>query len=475
MSSIQWSAVLYFVGWILLGFSIVLFLVASASLLFSEPYATLFFIAFIIVLLSGLLVIKFIERPVDIGVLDSLIVAILSFFIPGVLHTIVMVLCGFDFWDSLFESVSGITTTGLSVYDVASLPRTILFSRALLQWIGGVGIVILTLGMLLRPGTMAYKLLATHIRKEAVMPSIMIVARAVIVIYSGLTIAAIISYRIAGMDWFESIVHGLTTISTGGFSTRSYLTGSTVIVALVFMFISAQSFPRYYMAFLKRKPKYIGMGPQIKYFVVINVVAIVLSYIAVNTSSVNVGLGDIVFTIISASTTTGYASVSIDELPIVVKYIVIILMVIGASLGSTGGGFKQYRLILLLKEVWRRVLKTVSPQGRILTVRLEGETVADDEIYMAILIINLYLIALVISTIVFLYAGYSFIDSLFTVASALGTVGLAPSIVNKSMQWWIKLLLSIDMFLGRLEILPVVAVVAHGIEGVKKSLRSISL
>jgi len=451
----------YYMGLIMIGYGLAQIPIIMVSLIYGEIYHIYYLASTSILLITGLLLVRFAEKPVEIALVDPLIIAVISFLIPGLTNTIVMIVTGFDPWDSLFESISSITTTGLSLYSPNKLPYTIHFARAWLQWIGGVGIVILTLGTLLKPGTVAYKLLATHIRKEAVMPSVMVVARAVLCIYGLLTLISIIAYYLTGMSLFDAVIHGLTTISTGGFSTQETFPRNALWIAIVFMFLSAQSFSRFYMTFFKRRPRYLGMGPQIKSFIIINLIAIVLSYIAVNMFGSTIDFGDIAFNILSASTTTGYTTISVDELPTVVKYIIIVLMIIGASLGSTGGGLKQYRFIILLKETWRRLLKMVSPHGRLIVVKINGEVIDDEEVYNNMLIISLYILSLTISTIIFLYTGYSLEDSLFTVASALGTVGLAPSIVNHTLPWWSKLLLSMDMFIGRLEILPVASILPY--------------
>ncbi len=458
------SRLRYYIGWILIAYGFAQIPVAIVSIVYSEPYTLHYLLSTVVLVVVGYFV-KGGEKPVELSTTESLYVAILSFLIPGLVNTVVMTIAGFDFWDSLFESISGITTTGLSMYSVDELPYTIHFVRAWLQWIGGVGIVVMTLVFLLKPGTLAYNLLTTHIRKEAYMPSVVYVARAVLAIYGLLTFLCGLLYYLSGMSVFDSIVHALTTISTGGFSTKSSFleySNTAVWVSIVFMFLSAQSFPRYYMMFRLRNPKYIWMGPQIKSFLVLLVVSTALFH-GLTLLYTSISLQDSIFTVVSALTTTGYSTVSMDSLPDASKYILVVLMITGAALGSTGGGFKQYRLIVLFKELWRRIVKAVSPPGRVVNIRVGGQVVSDEEVFSCIAIVHLYIIALVLSTIAFLAAGYSFMDTLFSVASAIGTVGLAPSIVYHTLPWWSKLLLSIDMFIGRLEILPVIAVTIHAL------------
>ncbi len=133
-------------------------------------------------------------------------------------------------------------------------------------------------------------------------------------------------------------------------------------------------------------------------------------------------------------------------------------------MGSTGGGIKQYRLIILFKELHRRLRKAYSPPEQVEVVKIEDKPISDEEIYSHLLVINLYIIALIISLIIFLLSGYEFMDSLFNISSALGTVGLQTSLLNNSIKWYLKLVISIDMFLGRLEVVTVMAIISHMID-----------
>ncbi len=392
--------------------------------------------------------------------IDSLVIAVLSFLIPALANTAVMVLYGFDTWDSLFESVSGITTTGLSMFNTSDLPKTMIFERAWLQWIGGVGIVVMTIGFILKPGTVAYQLFATHLRKEPSMPSVKTIARAVVGLYGALTAIAFIVYTLSGTPVFDSLVYALTTTSTGGFAATSVFPKAIVWPAVVFMFLSSQSFTRYYLAFRGRRLAEIVRSPQIKSFIVLNILSIILFYYAMTLVTPGITVEDAVFNTLSALSTTGYSTIDMSTLPDSGKYILVILMLVGASMGSTGGGIKQYRLIILFKEIGRRIRKAYHPPEEIEVVKIGGKPLGDEEVYSHILIINLYILVLTLSVLAFQLAGYPLVDSLFNTASAIGTVGLQTSMLNNTIEWYLKLVVSIDMFLGRLEILPVIAILS---------------
>jgi len=371
---------------------------------------------------------------------------------------------GFDLWDSLFESISGITTTGLSMFSAEELPKTVVFARAWLQWIGGVGIVIVTIGFLLKPGTVAYQLFATHLRKEDYMPSVKVIARAVLGLYGTLTLAAFAVYGLSGLGLFDALVYALTTISTGGFATASTFPRAIVWPAAVFMFLSAQSFTRYYLAIKHRSPSYLLNSVQMRSFAVLLAVGSVLFYLALARAGVAASYTDVLFNTLSALSTTGYATIDMTALPDSGKYVLAVLMLVGAGMGSTGGGIKQYRLIILLKELRRRLREVYSPPERVEVVKVEDKPIGDEEIYSHMLVVNLYAIALMVSLAVFLLSGYGLADSLFNISAALGTVGLQTSMLNNTVEWYLKLVITVDMFLGRLEVVTVVAVVSHMID-----------
>jgi len=457
------SRIRYYLGLILILLGTSFIAPAIVSFIYMEDFTIDYlFTAFIIVLLGFLLWRNSVRE--EISYADSLYIAVISFLLPALANTFVMILNGFDPWDSLFESISGITTTGLSMFTTEELPKTIIFVRAWLQWIGGIGIVIMTIGFLLKPGTVAYQLFATHLRKEAYMPSVKIIARAVLGLYGMLTLMAFITYKISGLDFYQAIVYALTTTSTGGFSATNVFPKAIIWPAIIFMFLSAQSFTRYYLIIRFRKPINLLKSVQIRSFIVLYILGFILFYLALSWAGMNVSYTDSLFNTLSALSTTGYATIDMTSLPDSGKYILILLMLIGAGMGSTGGGIKQYRLIILFKELHRRLKKVYSPPEQVEVVKIEDKPISDEEIYGHLLVINLYIITLIITLIIFLLSGYELMDSLFNISSALGTVGLQTSMLNNTIEWYLKLIISIDMFLGRLEVVTVLATISHMID-----------
>ena len=383
---------------------------------------------------------------------DAAAIATVSFIIPAVANALVMYASNYDFTNALFESISGITTTGLSMYNTSTLPPVFVFARAWLQWLGGLGIVVLTLSLLVRPGTAAYRLFSTHFRKEPSLPSSSILSKHIMLFYIGLTLAAFLAYLMAGLPLFDSLVYSLTTTSTGGFSSYTSLSGNSVIVATVFMFLSSQSFIFYYRLLRGRSLKCLSKGTQLFSFALLTVLggSTLLAVWHKNVITV-------FFHFISALSTTGYSTVNISSLPVAGQLLLILAMFIGASMGSTGGGVKQFRIIVAFKAFITSILRLTEPKERVHVVKVAGERIDDSEVLTYLSVMLMYVIIVALSSFIFTAFGYKLLPSLFSVTSALGTVGLQPSMITPNLPVILKTVLMINMILGRLEVITVIA------------------
>lgn len=449
----------YYVGIVVMAFGFANVAPLAVALVYGEGLWIQYLFASVTMVVAGWFLLRRGELE-ELRIYEAAFIAVFSFVLPALVNAVIMVSAGFDVWDSLFESVSGITTTGLSVFSSGELPVTFVFARAWLQWLGGLGIVIITLALLLRPGTASHRLFAIHLKKDTDLPSVKVVAKGIAKIYVGLTAFFFVSYLIAGASFFDSLVHALTTASTGGFSTDGGLPSQIVLISMVFMFISAQSFTIYFRMWKSRSIKALFRSPQIRVFIIINFLAVAVGMIATHVWSDGISFLDVAYQMISASTTTGYSTVNIDTLNDGIKFMLVILMLIGASMGSTGGGFKQFRLIVALKNLKRAVARMVSPEGTVHVVKVGGVPLDDEEVNAHVAVVMVYILVVVLSALAFMVAGYGMSDSLFATSSALGTVGLQPGIIGHSLQWWLKLVLVLNMLLGRLEVITVFVAIA---------------
>ncbi len=371
------------------------------------------------------------------------------------------------FLNAFFESMSGFTTTGLSVLELSGdgLPRSLAFFRAYAQWIGGAGIVVLSLAVLLRSGPAAFRLYASEYGQEKLAGSVVATARVVLGVYGALTALGFLAYVAVGMAPWDALLHALATLSTGGFSPYAESVGHfsqrpfvAWAVALL-MLLGAVNFPLYHR--VRRE----GLGPVLS-DVQLRALLLVAAAGALALWGVagwRVGeLPASVFHATSALTTAGFQLSDPATWPEGSTPWIIGLMVLGGSAGSTAGGLKLFRLILLFKLAHRLVIRALLPEEAKVPVKLQGVAVPDRELELVAGFFVLYMGWLAVSTLLLGLAGFPLEKALFESASALGTVGLSIGVASPELVWWAKLVLILNMWAGRLEILPVLVALHPG-------------
>jgi len=362
--------------------------------------------------------------------------------------------------DGFFESVSGFTTTGLSVLDVETLPTSLLFFRSYAQWIGGAGISVLSLVVLAGPGQAAFRMYASQGGRENLVGSVVATTRIVMKIYLTLTGVGWMAFVATGMSPFDGLLHVLSTVSTGGFSPHvdsmaTHAGAATRLVVMLFMLLGATALPLYHGS--RRALGNVARDPQARVLVTIVLAATLLGLAYSGWSGWSLLPG--AFHTVSALTTTGFTVTTSGTWPDGVRQLAMLLMFIGGSVGSTAGGIKLLRLILLLKLCgWLLVRASLPPEART-PLKYRGAVVADAELKYVFGFVGLYLAAAVGSSIALTLAGFPSRDALFESLSALGTVGLSAGVTSSHLASWAKLLLCFDMLAGRLEILPLLLLV----------------
>lgn len=364
-----------------------------------------------------------------------------------------------SFLDGFFESMSGITTTGLSVVDVERLPVSLLFFRAYLQWVGGAGIIIISLVMFLEPGKASFQLYASEFGRENLVGSIFATARLVVRIYLALTVIGFFVFLAVGMTPFDSLLHILSTVSTGGFSPYrdSMARFGEVGVGLagpavtMFMVLGAITFPLYYILF-KGGWKQFSRDLQVRGLVLLIAST---SFLFLFFSSSRPDFVSALFEAASTVTTTGFSVSDPAAWPETRKFFSAIMMMIGGSNGSSAGGIKIVRLLLLLKMVHWSIQRSILPPEAKVVCKYGGQPVAQTVIIQTATLFFVYLLMLVFSMFILSLYGFPVVDALFESASALGTVGLSAGITSAGLSSGCKVLLIFDMWAGRLEILPV--------------------
>lgn len=419
-------------------------------------YAELFFVmaATLIVLFS---LAYFLLGHHETKFKHAIIAIALGWFLVGIIGMVPFMLFGMQPVDAFFESVSGWSTTGLTmVQRPEELPYSLNFWRGFIQWVGGFGIVLLALMFYERPKT-AQELFHADGRVEDFYTNLFKIARVIVGIYSIYTLIGIILFLASGLSLFDATIHSFTSIATGGFSTNSVGIGAygyaAMASAVLIMLAGGISFISH-RELMKGNIRGFFANPEVKFLFTILFSSAILIFIS---SAISGPLFDQFFYAVSALTGTGATStIAVSTLRPAAIFIIIMLMISGACYGSTAGAIKLWRILIVFKAIRRQIYKALLPQSAVIPIKIGGKTLSDEETINAMAYFALYLMLLVIGSIIFMLAGYGTLESVFTVASAQGNVGLN---VLSGERWFgmnaaLKILLSFHMILGRMEIIP---------------------
>jgi len=392
-----------------------------------------------------------------------------------------------DFLSGFFESMSGWTGTGLTMVDNEGfIPYTLQFWRSLTQWIGGVGVIVLTLSILARPGTGSYVLYKGEARDQKTHPSIVSTVRTIWWIFLLYTIIGVVVLIIIGifdplgMNIWESINHAMTGIATGGFTVTDTsiqpFGGLSRLVIIILMILGSIAFAAHYNL-LKGRVKKFFSDAQFKAMmavITLGVIGLTISNLH-RYSNAFESFFESSFQFISAITCTGF--VSIIDLPAwseSAKLILAFAMIVGGAAGSTAGGIKLFRAILLYKGVGWRIKRSISTPRRVFVHKLGEKSLSKEEaidlINEAAIISFMWVILLSIGFFVMsAFTSNSLSDVIFEVCSAQGNVGLTTGITSIDMSPFAKTMLILNMWIGRLEIIPIIVLV-KSIFGIRRNI-----
>ena len=378
-----------------------------------------------------------------------------------------------SFTDAFYETMSGFTTTGASILsDVEILPKGILFWRSMTHWIGGMGIIVLSIIIMPFLGISGMQLYTAEmpgITKDKLHPRISGTARRLWGIYIILTILHIVMLLLGGMNLHESMCHAFGSMGTGGFSTRNASIGAfspyIQYVIIIFMFLAGMNFTLHFFIF-NEKIKKVWQDEEFR-----NYVYIIIAFTIVITGFLvllsGTGSSDAfriaLFQVVSIITTTGYATSDYITWPGVLWFLLFLLMFVGGMAGSTGGSVKVIRQVLLFKNAGKELKRAIHPQG-IIPVRINREAVSQDIIYKVMAFFQLYMLVFIFGAIGLSLLGLDFETAIGASISALGNIGpglgkVGPvgnyGFVHDAGKW----LLSLLMLLGRLELFTVLILV----------------
>ena len=432
-------------------------------------YAHCFLIPGIASIVIGLLV-KYLLRDTEIVKLeknyDSVLIVLIWVSAIFISTFPWMIKGDYNFTQAAFEMTSGFSTTGLSVVDVENTPHVFLMFRSLTLFIGGVGLVlIITSAFSDKYGLNLYN---AEGHTDRLMPNLAKSARLILSIYCSYIALGALGYIIFGMPVFDAINTAIAAVSTGGFSVlndsiHGYHSLPIEIVTIVLMMLGQTSFILH-LALIKKKFSKIFDHCETRFFIFLAIVFITLMCINVYTSGYASGLGQIlrisVFQFVTCITTTGFVSVpTLVGLPSGFVTIMILMMLVGGNLESTGGGIKQYRVIVVLKGILQQIKNTVRNYKTVTTdfITRAGKKseLTESEVSAMSSYILFYLLLFLLGSLIFTLYGNNLQDSMFEFVSAISTVGLSVGITNYNAPAVILWTAAVGMFLGRLEIMVV--------------------
>ena len=407
------------------------------------------------------------NHDLDLKVKDSILIVNLLWILLGIAGAMPLFLyTDISFASSFFEAVSGFTTTGATVYtDIESLPYMILFHRSLMHWLGGMGVIVLGVGLLsmINPtGSLSlFKAEATGIQLEKITPKIKDTALSLWLIYCTLTLLDTLLLKFFGMSWFDAINHAFSTISTGGFSTKNnslgYFTNDGIIwTTTIFMLLSGINFLAHLKLYHKDFSGY--KTEEVKWYIIIFIsLGLILTFVHIDIGgdSFYDALKHSLFTISSVMTTTGFATINYGTWSHFAIAIIFIAMFVGGNAGSTAGGIKVVRHVIVFKTLFSEFKRIVHPNA-VISVFVDGIKQKDKILSSVFGFFILYMITAMVVT-VYIYArGFDAMSAISAAFAIVGNVGPGFSLVGPADNFsffndFDKIFLSIAMIIGRLE------------------------
>lgn len=467
----HYKVILRILGILLMIFSITMLPPMLISVFYEDGTFQAFLAGFVITLVTGFMLwIPVYRVRQDLRTRDGFLVTVLFWTVLGLFGALPLMLADnphLTFVDALFESLSGLTTTGATVITgIDHLPESILWYRQQLQWLGGMGIIVLAVAILPMLGIGGMQLYRAEtpgpVKDSKLTPRITETAKALWYIYLSLTVLCALGYWAAGMTLFDAVGHSFSTVAIGGFSTHDASIGyfnSALIegIAIFFMVVSGINFSLHFFAWKHRSLKHYLFDPEFRFYLTTLAAIIVLSVVALSitdTYPLADSLRKSVFMVVSIATTTGFSTADFAHWPTMLPFLLFVAAFAGGCAGSTGGGMKVIRILLILKQGYREIQRLVHPNA-VIPVKL-GNTPISDRVLEAVWgFFSVYLIVFVIMLIMLLATGLDQVTAWSAVGAALNNLG--PGLgdvathygdINDTAKW----VLCFAMLLGRLEV-----------------------
>ncbi len=413
----------------------------------------------------------------ELGLRDGFLMVVLAWTVLPALATLPLIIhLDISFTDAYFETVSGLTTTGSTVLsNLDTLPMSINLWRHQLVWVGGMGLIVLAIAILPLLGIGGRQMFKAEtpgpMKDSKMTPRIAETAKGLWLVYASITLACILSYRIAGMNWFDAVCHTFSTMGLGGFSTHDasfgYFNSQAIeAVCIFFMLLSGINFATHYLAFTGRSLRPYRLDPEVRCFLVIILGAALCIALYLWRHGIYpqfwTALRHSLFNVVSIATTTGYATVDFALWPMFAPLLMLLLCGFVTSAGSTGGGIKMIRAILLYRIVYRELLRAVHPNA-IYNIRIGTQVMPQNILFASLAFCFVYMLSIIILTLLLTFTGLDLITAFTAVVASMNNTGpglgqVGPSTtyaVLSDFQTWVCVS---AMLLGRLEIFTLLVV-----------------
>ncbi len=472
----QIKSVIRILGLLLMLFSLAIIPPIIVSLVFQDNETWSFFYAGILIFVSGLLLwLPAAQAKTDLKLRDGFVIVVLFWFVLSSFASLPMILSDslqISITNAIFESVSGLTTTGATILSgIDALPESILFYRQYLQWLGGLGIIVLAVAVLPMLGVGGMQLYKAEVAgpiKNKITPRITETAKWLWVVYLTMTILCGLGYYFAGMTIFDSICHSFSTIAIGGFSTHDASFGFydnqwIELVAIIFMLAAGLNFSLHYLAFKNKSIQAYKDDNESFSFIFITIFISILTilYIYQLTSEMNTReLIRNTFYAVSISTTTGFTNANYFNYVGFLPILLILFSFVGGCAGSTAGGMKVIRVILLLKQGYRELIRLIHPNSKI-KVKVGNSAINERTLETIWGFFAIYVFVFFTVMLLLMLSGLDFLTSFSAVAATINNLGPGQGeVINNysnltDVNKWI---LSFSMIVGRLEIFTLLVI-----------------
>lgn len=465
------KVILRIIGMLVMVFSLTLIPPIIVSLIYKDEATSAFISSLIVNLIGGFCMwFPFRNCKQDLKIRDGFVITVLFWFVLGLFGAFPFVLTDFralSFTDALFESISGLTTTGATILtSIDTMPKSILFYRQQLQWLGGMGIIVLAVAIMPMLGVGGMQLYRAEtpgpVKDSKLTPRIAETAKALWYIYASLTIACALGFWLAGMTPFDAICHSFSTVAIGGFSTHDasigyYDSQAIETVCIIFMLISAVNFGLHFYAWRNKTAGHYLKDPEVRFFIFILFCTISITMVVLISSTTHdwpVAIRFALFEGVSIATTTGFGTEDFSSWPGALPFLLVVTSFAGGCASSTAGGMKVIRILLILKQGFREMQRLIHPNA-IIPVKLGGKAISERVVSGVWGFFSAYLLVYIILMIALMSLGLDQLSAWSAVAATLNNLGPGLGQVSanfSSIGDPAKWILCFSMLLGRLEV-----------------------